>query len=123
MPEKNTSNKNGGGRIEVVLTHCAVRRIFEQFWVPNPERITQALARAVREGQVSVCGRKVLVELGCILMVGELSGSVFRVETIFNLSNGIPERIKEMLDPQRPSPWGNCEVIVREGDGGEQRQD
>jgi hypothetical protein len=119
MLEKNTDNKNGGGRMEVVLTYRAVRRISEQFWAPDPGRITEALARAVREGQVSVCGRRVLVELGCILMVGELDGSVFRVETVFNLSKGIPERVKEMLDLQRPSPWANCEVVVREGDGGE----
>jgi hypothetical protein len=115
MPTKNTGNKNG--RVEVVLTDHAVRRVSEQFWLRDPGRITEALARAVREGQVSMCGQKVLVELGCILMVGEFSGRVFKVETVFNLSNGIPERVKEMLDVQRPSPWGNCEVIVREGDG------
>ena len=102
--------------IRLVLTSHVVRNISRRFGVEDPRRITDVFARAMKDGFVSTCAQNVLVEFGCILIVGELDDSVFRVGTVLNLSNGIPKRVKEMLDHQRPSPWSDCLILFQEGD-------
>jgi hypothetical protein len=125
MNEAKTENKKTvsavGGKdwnvgIKVILTDNAVERISERFGVQDPKRITDVFAQAMKDGLVSAHGQNVLVEFGCLLIVGELEDSVFRVGTVLNLSNGISERIKEMLDNQRPSPWSDCLILFQEGD-------
>jgi len=105
------------GEIKLVLTSCTASKISERFWVQDPAQVTRVLQQAMKNGLVSVNDGRAFVEHGCILIVGKLHDSVFVVETVLNLSQGISERLKEQLIPQRPSPWSNV-LIVLEGNGG-----
>ena len=112
---KDTGEKKGS--IRVVLTGHAMERISERFGVENPAQITDVFGRALRDGLVSSNGDGALIEYGCLLIAGELHGSVFEVRTVFNICRGIPEGLKEQLGHEKPSPWGDC-VVILPGDGG-----
>jgi hypothetical protein len=116
MLVKNTGNKDLNGGIKVILSDRAMEMLSEQFWMQGPRRITDVFARAMKDGFVSTCTQNVLVEFGCVLIIGELNDSVFRVGTVLNLSNGIPKRVKEMLghaSPRQTSRGGHDFLEIR----------
>lgn len=117
MLVKDTGEKKRS--IKVVLTGHAMERISERFGVGNYTQITDVLSRALKGGLVSADGNGTLIEYGCLLIVGNLNDGVFRVRTVFNLSQGVPKRLKEQLRHTESPPWNNSRVILPDGRRGD----
>lgn len=108
--KKNESNESG---LKVFMSKHALDRIASRFDVDDPKQVVKVLERAATEGFVAGDGVELFLEYGCLLVVGTFDGDgAFRAEMVYNLANGISEKLKEQMWNNRPTPWESSEIVL-----------
>lgn len=107
-PESNMPEEES---VTLTLTGHALDRIEERFGVDDLGQIKEVLEDAATKGFAAADGSGLMIEHGCLLVVGNRSGDEkITVTTVLDLSDGIPSERKERMRRAVPTPWRKCEV-------------
>lgn len=105
-------------KLKIVLSGHALERLTGRFQTRDPAQIKRIVEQAALRGLCSIKGKDVLIEYGCLLIIGVLNDGVLTVTTVLNLSNRISKKHRERLCQTSQPPWGVATIELPQLYGG-----